>query len=910
LGRVFSPVDRLQLDSPGTDNGLWDWDLITNRIHYSSGWTSMLGFGGTNLGNTAEAWFSRIHPEDSDSVQREIKAQIAQGSAQFEIPHRMLHQDGCYRWMVCRGVIARDNTGQATRITGFHLDKTDEKVVDALTGLPNRLLLLERLARSIDKAKRQDDFAFAVLVVDLDLFESGINRLDTINTESLIVTAARRIETSLGGRDISMREGRAHLIARSGGEEFTVLLDGLTETGEAKRIAEKLLKEILAPFELNGKAVFLTPSIGIALSATRYRHAEEALRDADTALYRAKSLGKSRCEVFDTTALEPMRNRNQLEQEIQRALKLKEFIVYYQPIVSLSTKEIAGFEALVRWNHPSRGMVSPVDFIPAAEKTGLIIPLDLQVLHQACSQLKHWKEDPRVSNDIWVSVNLSSAQFLQPSLAKDIQKILLETGLDANSLTLELTESAVMENPEAARNLLMQLHLIGTRIALDDFGTGYSSLSYLRRFPLDYLKVDHSFVRDIDTSKDSLEITRAISLLARQLGLQVIAEGIENPSQLELIQSLECECGQGFLFSKAVDSRQAEKLLLEGFASGEEIQSSATSSGHKSSAPEPDRLAEAVQKLRFIPSRKYLLTGLLACVLLISLSLVARFKYLGSEQSHPPSPPARTTVLEPVKPGVLSTAAGKNPQKNDPIDVSAATRSQSPAAVPSNAREKPNAPAAIAYSTAVRTAVLEPAKQRVVSTAAGKSPQKNDPADVAATTRSQSPAAVPSIVGKKATAPAAVAYSEPVRTKVLEPAKPWVLSTAAEERPHKNDPIDVSATTHSQSPAAVPSIVREKAAAPAAVEYSVSVIHDHVLGSCQGILRFTRHQIYFDSSKDKDSFVFAASQCSYALDRDCLTIKVGSTVYRFRSATAQNKAENRSQLSDIYQSISNLHNLK
>lgn len=562
----------------------------------------------------------------------------------------------------------------------------------------------------------------------------------------------------------------------------------MTETSEAKQIAEKLLKEILAPFELAGKEIFLTPSIGIALSATKYRRAEEALRDADTALYRAKSFGKSRCEVFDTAAMEPTRNRNQLEQEIQRGLNQNEFIVYYQPIVSLLTKQIAGFEALARWNHPTLGIVSPMDFIPVAEKSGLIVPLDRYVLRQACSQLKTWKEDARISKDVWISVNLSAAQFIQPSLAKDIQGVLLETGLEANSLILELTESTVMENPEATRNLLMQLHLMGARIALDDFGTGYSSLAYLRRFPLDYLKIDHSFVRNIETNKDSLEITRAISLLARQLGLRVIAEGIENPSQLDRIQSLECECGQGFLFSKAVDSGQAGKLLLEGFAPGEKIHSPATSSVQGSPAPEPNRTAEAGQKLGFGPGRKYLLIGLSVCILLIFLGLIARFNYLGSQQSHPPS--------------------------------------------------------------------------------------------------------------------------LPVRTAVLEPAKPGVASTSAEKSPHKNDPIDISAATRPQTPAAVPSTVTKKAAARVAIAYSAPVIHDHVLGNCEGILRFTRHEISFASSKDRDSFVFAPSQCSYALDRDCLTINAGAKVFRFKSATAQNKAENRSQLSDLYQNISKLYNSK
>jgi diguanylate cyclase (GGDEF)-like protein len=781
-------VDRLDLAGQGTDSALWDWDLLTNRIHYSSGWISMLGWGGTDFGNTTEEWFSRIHPEDSESVQREINTQITRGSAQFEIPHRMLHEDGCYRWMVCRGVITRDNTGQATRITGFHLDKTNEKIVDALTGLPNRLLLLERLTRSIDKAKRLDDFSFAVLVVDLDLFASGINHLDTINTDSLIITTARRIETSLRGRNLSMREGRAHLIARSGGEEFHILLDGLTETSEAKRIADQLLKEVLAPFELNGKEVFLTPSIGIALSATKYHHAEEALRDADTALYRAKSFGKSRCEAFDTAVLEQTQGRNQLEQEIHRALNQNEFIVVYQPIVSLLTKQVAGFEALVRWNHPTRGMVPPMDFIPTAEKTGLIIPLDLQVLKQACSQLKRWKEDPRISEDLWVSVNLSGAHFLQPSLAKDIQGILLETGLEARSLMLELTEGAVMENTKAAQNLLMQLHLMGTRIGLDDFGTGYSSLAYLRRFPLDYLKIDRSFIQSIESSKDALEITRTINILSRQLGLHVIAEGIENSAQLEAMRSLECEYGQGFLFSKAVEPRQAEKLLLEGFVPPEEAQLTTTSSNLCSLDSASSISLKAGRKFWPISKRKFLVWGLPTAILLILGSLVAKFNRMPAISNHL-APPAREAVSE--KPIMLDAQL-----------------------------------------------------------------------------------------------------------------------TTGEGAPKKIIHTEIPVARHSQPSVTVPMASRKKSPVAVATECSSLVIHDHVLGSCEGILRFTRNEISFASSKDKDSFTYTPSECSYALDHDRLTIRVGQKIFRFKSATAQSKAENRSQLSDIYQNISKLYSPK
>lgn len=549
----------------GAENGLWDWDLATSRLHYSPAWVAMLGCADGDCGATSEEWFKRVHPEDLERVRREIAARLEDGSAGFELQHRMLHGDGCYRWMSCEGAIVRDAAGKAVRITGFHADITPDVGVDALTGLPNRHVLLNRLARSIEKARDSESFHYAVLVVDLDLFESGVNRLETLSGDTLVVAAARRLESALRTKDSFGREGRADLVARSGGEEFVVLLEGLSGPGEAGRVAARLLTALLAPFAFNGRDTMLSPSIGIALSATGYRRPEDALRDADAALHRARSLGKSRCEIFDTAVVESAQKRRHLEKELRGALGRNEFLVFYQPIVSLESNRVEGLEALVRWKHPSRGILPPADFIPTAERTGLIADISRWVLEQACRRLKNWHRNP-AAGDLWVSVNLSGAQFSNPSLAKDMRDVLLETGLDARNLVLELTEGMAMENPEAARSLLMQMRVMGAKIAIDDFGTGYSSLAHLRRFPLDYLKIDHSFVKSIEKKPDAREILRTIRTLAHQLGLRVIVEGIESSGQLELVRSMGCEYAQGFLFSKPVGGEQVGPYLQEGFA--------------------------------------------------------------------------------------------------------------------------------------------------------------------------------------------------------------------------------------------------------------------------------------------------------------------------------------------------------
>jgi diguanylate cyclase (GGDEF)-like protein len=680
-------MDRYELAAQGPENGLWDWDLTTNRLHYSPAWISMLGLAEGDCGSTAQEWFKRIHPEDLEPVKREIVAHLKAGSKQFEIQHRMLHQDGCYRWMSCRGVITRDDRGRAFRIGGCHVDITDEMVVDALTGLPNRILVLNRLSRSIEKARNQADFLYAVLVADLDLGETDSNRLGTLNRDFIMVSAARRLETALRTKEKPSHERRADLVARSGEEEFVILLEKLGELEDAKIVAERLLKVLLAPFTFDGQAVSLSASIGIALSATGYRNPEDALRDANTALYRAKSLGKSRCEVFDTAALLAEQNRHQLEKEFHGALHRKEFKVFYQPIISLTNNQIVGFEALVRWEHPSRGLIMPGEFIPIAEKTGFIIPLNHYVIQDSCRQLKTWQIDPRIPKHLWVSVNLSGRQFTQGSLVKEIRDALLDADLDPQGLMLELTEGIVMEDPEETKSVLMQLRVMGARIALDDFGTGYSSMAYLHRLPLDFLKIDRSFVRSMENTADALEIVRTIKALANQLGLRIIAEGIETTRQLELLRSMSCEFGQGFLYSKAVRAEDAESLLLKGFASREGVSLPVSSaeenkpgnSLQQAIPPMPDVLdpAQGYGWRRILPTaKKWIPLGLTVLILLsmgILLAAVNRWfsppgfpaaadnpgKAVSSTENDQ-TPPARASQTAPAV--VPKTAKVKAPE--------------------------------------------------------------------------------------------------------------------------------------------------------------------------------------------------------------------------------------------------------
>jgi len=553
--------ERYALAAQGANDGLWDWNVLTNFVHYSPRWKAMLGCQEGEVGGTPEEWFDRIHDADRERVKQEIAAHQKGLTPHFESEHRMLHKDGSFRWMLSRGLAVRDASGKTLRMAGSQTDITEGKVSDPLTGLPNRLLFIDRLGRVIKHAKRRKDHIFAVLFLDLDGFKMINDSVGHLIGDQLLLGVANRLEKCLRSTDTVARLGESFTVARLGGDEFTVLLDDLKDPNDAKRAAERLMKALTAPFVLGGKEVFTSVSIGIALSNPAYEQPEDILRDADTAMYRAKSLGKARFEVFDADMRASVMARLQLETDLRRALERQEFRNFYQPIVSLASGKIAGFEALLRWEHPTRGLLGPEEFIAVAEETGLIRELGWWNLREACRQISDWKANPDADPDLIISVNLSVKQFLQPNLVSDIKGLLRELAFPPESLKLEITESTVMGDPSAAVEMLLQMKALGIRLAIDDFGTGYSSLSYLHRFPLDTLKIDRSFISGMCEGGEGMEIARTIMPLANNLRLDVVAEGVETIEQVAFLRKLHCKFAQGFYFSKPLAPEEAAALL-------------------------------------------------------------------------------------------------------------------------------------------------------------------------------------------------------------------------------------------------------------------------------------------------------------------------------------------------------------
>lgn len=553
--------ERYALAARGANDGLWDWNLIENAIYFSPRWKNMLGYRESEIGDRPEEWLGRIHEADRARVEDEIAAHRKGQTPHFESENRVQHKDGTFRWMLSRGVAIHDASGEATRMAGSQTDITAGKVADALTGLPNRLLFVDRLGRLIEHTKRHGDYLFAVMFLDLDGFKIVNDSLGHIAGDRLLVAVAHRLEEHLRVTDTIARVDKLFTLARIGGDEFTILLDQLETPADATAVAQRLMKALESPFLLEGKEVFISVSIGIALSSIGYQQPEDLLRDADTAMYRAKSLGKARYEVFDPAMRASVMARLQLETDLRRGLERGEFRNFYQPIVSLETGGIVGFEALSRWQHPARGLLGPQEFILVAEETGLIRELGWWNLREACRQISVWNRQ-RVSVDpLTISVNLSVKQFLQPNLVDDIARLLRDLALSPEILKLEITESTVIADPAAAVQMLLRIKALGVQIAIDDFGTGHSSLSYLQRLPLDTLKIDRSFTREMSQAGEGTEIVRAILSMTSNLQLHVVAEGVETAEQVDLLRELHCECAQGYYFSKPVPASEAEALL-------------------------------------------------------------------------------------------------------------------------------------------------------------------------------------------------------------------------------------------------------------------------------------------------------------------------------------------------------------
>jgi diguanylate cyclase (GGDEF)-like protein/PAS domain S-box-containing protein len=562
--RLSESEDRYAAAAEGANDGLWDWNLRANQIYFSPRWKIMLGYSEPEIGDRPEEWFDRLHPEDESAVQAQLALHLSGAAPQFQTEFRLLTQSGEYRWFRCRGLARRNESNQPYRLSGSLMDITDHYSVkqqlledslrDVLTGLPNRHLFMTRLQQAFQRNQGIETVQYAVLFLDLDRFKVVNDSLGHLLGDELLLQVAARLKTCLRDQDI---------VARFGGDEFVILLENIESVQDTQAIAERIQQQMSTCFFLDQQEVFTGASIGIAISGSQYQNPEDLLRDADAAMYRAKRSGISRYEMVKGDIHSGSLALLQMDSDLRRAIERQEFFLVYQPIMSLSTGDIAGFEALLRWQHPERGLVPPSDFIPLAEETGFILPLGDWVLQQACRQMRLWQLQYPSAIPLTIHVNVSSKQFAQPDFVRKTREVLLDTELAYGSLKLEITEGVIMQHEAFVAQQLNTLKDLGVCLGIDDFGTGYSSLQYLNSFPLDTLKIDRSFVSQME-SNDSLEIVRTIINLAHNLNMAVVAEGVETQSQAMRLQAMGCEYAQGYFFAKPLDGASASNLLKSG----------------------------------------------------------------------------------------------------------------------------------------------------------------------------------------------------------------------------------------------------------------------------------------------------------------------------------------------------------
>ena len=553
--------ERYALAAQGANDGLWDWNPVTRELYLSPRWKEMLGYSDAEIHPDLEDWFSRIHPSDRQRVKVEIVARSTDAEPIFASEYRICRKDGGYLWVLCRGIVVRDASRRIVRMAGSQSDITEGKVVDPLTGLRNRLYFIDRLEALIEECAGTAG-TFAVLFLDVDRFKIVNDSLGHDTGDMLLIEIAERLRSSVRSTDVSARIAFPSAVARFGGDEFAVLLENLHSRSDATMVAERILTQFAAHFEIHGRIIFATVSIGIAMGDSAGT-SNDLLRNADTAMYYAKTRGKARLEIFDEGMRGRALARMELESDLRSAIDENNFLVYYQPEVSLTTGRVVGYEALVRWKHPVRGIVMPGEFLPVAEETGLIVPLGRWVMREACRQMSEWQRNHPQRPPLTISVNASSRELADPDLVPNVARILRETGLDPKSLRIEVTESSIVEDHDRTASTLRRLRELDVSLEIDDFGTGYSSLSRLHEYPFSTVKIDRSFVKDLDTEPESLHLVETILRLAQGLGLSVVAEGIETREQLVKLASLGCGYGQGYYFSRPVDSDSAQRAIQE-----------------------------------------------------------------------------------------------------------------------------------------------------------------------------------------------------------------------------------------------------------------------------------------------------------------------------------------------------------
>jgi diguanylate cyclase (GGDEF)-like protein/PAS domain S-box-containing protein len=552
--------ERYALAVRAANDGIWDWNLKTNQIYYSSRWKKMLGYKENEIGTDPNDWFKLVHPDDQKLIQTNLVSHLKGVTPHFQCEYRIQHSNGTYLWVLSRGLAVQDAKGIAYRMAGSQSDITARKLAedrlahdavhDALTGLPNRVLFLDRLQNRLERTKRNPNELFAVMFIDLDRFKIVNDSLGHAVGDQLLVTIANRLKLCVRPNDT---------ISRLGGDEFAILLDVVNDVNDTRLIADRIKGRLKTTTILGAVERSPTASIGIVMFNKDYKSAEELLRDSDSAMYYAKAKGGSQYQLFDDTMHTSAVELIQLEGELKRAVERNEWLVQYQPIISLASGKPVGAEALVRWLHPQKGIIPPQEFIRVAEDTGLILPIGEFVLRTACTQAKAWREAgyPR----FWVSVNISGRQFHNQNLVDTVTRILSETNLPNDGLRLEITESIAIQDMEHTIKIMNRFDELGITTSLDDFGTGYSSLSYLKQFPLKVLKIDQSFIQDMQVNKKNESLILAIISMARSLGLEVVAEGVEKEEQLTFLRANQCGNVQGFLLSHPLSAGDFTKTF-------------------------------------------------------------------------------------------------------------------------------------------------------------------------------------------------------------------------------------------------------------------------------------------------------------------------------------------------------------